>query len=117
MFRPEELTDDGFLGQRLHILQPRLGYAHTALPADTGTVAQRRAVAVDKVELALVHIDHDGALGLRARVLDRLTVEFRIVWFPRSDFVKSKDNGFCSHFTKVKARISFYDESFPRWRF
>ena len=26
MFHPEELTDDGFLGQRLHILQPRQGY-------------------------------------------------------------------------------------------
>jgi tRNA1(Val) A37 N6-methylase TrmN6 len=26
MFRPEELTDDGFLGQRLRILQPRQGY-------------------------------------------------------------------------------------------
>ena len=26
MFRPEELTDDGFLGQRLRILQPRRGY-------------------------------------------------------------------------------------------
>jgi len=26
MFHPEELTDDGFLGQRLHIQQPRRGY-------------------------------------------------------------------------------------------
>jgi tRNA1(Val) A37 N6-methylase TrmN6 len=26
MFRPDELTDDGFLGQRLRILQPRQGY-------------------------------------------------------------------------------------------
>ena len=44
MFRPEELTDDGFLGQRLHILQPRQGYRAAtdpvllaaAVPAQSG---------------------------------------------------------------------------------
>lgn len=44
MFRPEELTDDGFLGQRLRILQPRHGYRAAtdpvllaaAVPAETG---------------------------------------------------------------------------------
>ena len=44
MFSPEDLTDDGFLGQRLRILQPRLGYRAAtdpvllaaAVPAQSG---------------------------------------------------------------------------------
>ena len=44
MFSPEDVTDDGFLGQRLQILQPRLGYRAAtdpvllaaAVPAQSG---------------------------------------------------------------------------------
>ena len=44
MFRPDEVTDDGFLGQRLRILQPRQGYRAAtdpvllaaAVPAQSG---------------------------------------------------------------------------------
>ena len=61
MFRPDELTDDGFLGQRLRILQPRRGYRAAtdpvllaaAVPAQTGQSVLELGCGVGVASLCL----------------------------------------------------------------
>jgi tRNA1(Val) A37 N6-methylase TrmN6 len=75
MFRPDELTDDGFLGQRLRILQPRQGYRAAtdpvllaaAVPAHSGQSVLELGCGAGVASLCLAA----RVPGLRLAALER----------------------------------------------